>query len=183
MVAAVLKQLSLSLLLLTGMGGLAGAIEPDRLLVGARTGYSASSFVDPFHLNEIYLDWYAKSRPWRLESHRGWLCQTRIELSAGCLNGQDHKGFVGTLGPNWLLGNKHFPLFFDFGSSFTYLSRHQYGPTDFGVPLQFTTHVGGQLRLGSRVSLLYRLQHMSNAGQEEPNPGLDLHMFGVEYHF
>jgi hypothetical protein len=153
-------------------------------VMGVRYGFSASSLDDPFHQSELYLNLDLPSRrPWRLQGESGWLCQTRIDFSAGALNGQSQNGFIGSVGPAFHIGNLNFPLFFDAGSSFTYLSRHEFGPTDFGAALQFTTHVGLRLRLTSKLTLAYRLQHMSTAGQSKPNPGLDLHNLGIDYRF
>jgi len=54
---------------------------------------------------------------------------------------------------------------------------------DFGERFQFTSHIGLIWYLTDRVSLGYRFQHMSNAGLASPNPGLNLEMLELSYHF
>jgi hypothetical protein len=178
------KQSCLFLLLLLAQAVPLRGADPGAIVLGGRSGFSATSFDDPFLQTELYLARDLPSRrPWRLESKSGWLCQTRLDVSAGWLSGQGEDSFVGTFGPAFLAGNERFPLFLDGGTSVTYLSRFRFGPTDFGVPLQFTTHLGLQLHLTSRINVGYRLAHMSNAGQSRKNPGLDLHFFGMDYRF
>jgi len=69
------------------------------------------------------------------------------------------------------------------GSSPTLLSRYRFEGMDFGERFQFTSHIGLIWYLTDRVSLGYRFQHMSNAGLASPNPGLNLEMLELSYHF
>jgi hypothetical protein len=63
------------------------------------------------------------------------------------------------------------------------LSQSDFGAKDFGVPFQFTSHVGLNWDVTSHWRLGYRFQHMSNAGLDAHNPGLNMHMFGLSYLF
>lgn len=153
---------------------------------GVRSGFSASSFNDPFVQAEAFASWTLPQRlPWHLESSSGWYTQVRIDLTSGWLHGrvQREEGWVGTLGPGINIGKRGFPLALDLGSSPTGLSRSRFGTTDFGVQFQFTTHVGITCDLGRRLVLGYRAQHMSNAHISGHNPGLDLHAFSLGWRF
>ena len=50
---------------------------------------------------------------------------------------------------------------------------------------QFGDHLGVGLRFGPRhaFDLGYRYQHLSNAGIEEPNQGINFHQLRLQYHF
>jgi len=55
----------------------------------------------------------------------------------------------------------------------------------FSTHFQFGDHVGAGLRFGDKgaYDLEYRLQHLSNAGIDHPNPGINFHQIRLEYHF
>jgi hypothetical protein len=153
-------------------------LSPDHL--GARLGLSATSLDDMFWQAEAFVDW---NLPWECESDTHYYLDSRIELSAGGLNGQGMTAFVGTLGPTLRFGNRQCPVALDFGLSPTLLSDHQFGTEDFGMRLQFTTHVGLEWQIAPRLTLGYRFQHMSNGGFNLPNPGLNLHVLALSYRF
>ena len=113
------------------------------------------------------------------------VCSAACSFSraAGWLSDQRENAFVGSAGPTFNFGKLKFPLTVEIGCSPTVLSRYRFGETDLGFPVQFTSHIGAMVELGSRVSLSYRLQHMSNASLSQHNPGLDLHSIGVSYRF
>ena len=50
-------------------------------------------------------------------------------------------------------------------------------------PIQFTSYIGLSYTLPQRVSIGYRFQHMSNASIYSSNPGVNLHMLKIGYHF
>lgn len=147
---------------------------------GVRTGFSATSQDDRFWQYEAFA---TRNLPWRWQPDSGWCLQTRLDLSAGLLRGRGEDGFVGTLGPTLILGKGDFPLTFEVGSSLTLLSKDEFGNVNFGIPFQFTSHVGIDYQIFDQLSVGYRLQHMSNAAISNYNPGLDLHMFAISYHF
>jgi hypothetical protein len=147
---------------------------------GMRGAFSGSSFDDPFHQVELYAN---MALPWRAESKSGCYVQTRLDLAAGWLHGRGEDGFVGSAGPGFSFGKKGFPIIFDLGTAPTVLSRDRFDTTDFGVPIQFTTHAGFLFEIGARAVIGYRFQHMSNAHIDDHNPGLDLHSIGLGYRF
>jgi len=173
-----------TLAVLAGSGGQGDAEGMRWESAGMRGAFSASSFNDSFLLTEMCADLDLPTHaPWRFESSSGWLLQTRLDLSAGWLSGHGEDGFIASAGPLFAIGNKKFPLFLDLGLSPTFLSRYRFNRTDFGVPIQFTSHAGLLWDVGSHVTVGYRLQHMSNAHINAANPGLDLHSFGISYRF
>ena len=54
---------------------------------------------------------------------------------------------------------------------------------NFGSHFAFTSYGGVQLRLGPRIELGYRYEHLSNAGIGERNPGRNFHMFSLLWRF
>ncbi|MGR8920612.1 MAG: acyloxyacyl hydrolase [Gammaproteobacteria bacterium] len=59
------------------------------------------------------------------------------------------------------------------------------GNRDFDIPFAFGSHVGGGARFGEggRYELVYRFQHLSNAGLGDENPGINFHVLQLGYHF
>ncbi|MBC8097367.1 MAG: acyloxyacyl hydrolase [Akkermansiaceae bacterium] len=148
--------------------------------VGVYAGTSFNDRSETFRQMEAVADF---NLPWRWQFGTDWQVSTRLELSAGWLHGEDEDAVLGTIGPKAILSWKDFPLTLDVGSSPTLISRHRFGRRDFGIPFQFTTHVGLNWELSRHVSVGYRYAHMSNAGLGSPNPGLNLHLLGISYHF
>jgi hypothetical protein len=65
----------------------------------------------------------------------------------------------------------------------TVISEDAIGDEDLGGPLQFTSHIGLSYTVQQRFSIGYRFQHMSNAGIYSSNPGVNMHMLEIGYHF
>ena len=147
---------------------------------GIRGGFSAKGSKLSFYQTEAFTDW---NLPWRWEPEWGFRLQTKLDASAGWMNGRGDHAFVGTLGPLVSLGWKDFPLRLDFGSNPTILSRDEFGQTDVGIPFQFTTHAQLMLELGKHVTVGYRYQHMSNADISRSNPGVNMQMLSLGYRF
>ncbi|MCZ6666691.1 MAG: acyloxyacyl hydrolase [Gammaproteobacteria bacterium] len=59
------------------------------------------------------------------------------------------------------------------------------GDRDFGIPFTFGTHFGAGARFGEqgRYELVYRFQHLSNAGLSDDNPGINFHAVQFGIHF
>lgn len=151
-------------------------------MVGVRSAFSATRIDENFYQGEAYA---RMSLPGRLEFGRGWSLRPGIDASAGMLGrlGKEDKGFIATLGPLITVSCKRFPVDFVIGSSPTLMSRHTYDGVDFGIPFQFTTHLGFNAHLSEHWTLAYRLQHMSNASLSSHNPGLDLHSLALSFKF
>jgi lipid A 3-O-deacylase len=153
---------------------------------GARFGFPANASSSDFYESDAYVNW---DLPWSWDLGSTWLVQSRLDLSAGWLGRNGRDGGLGAIGPALALGHGRFPLWLEGGVDATVLTRTKFGPgdqggsKDFGIPFQFTSHIGVYYDVASRVRLGYRFQHMSNAGLGSPNPGLTLHVFYASYVF
>lgn len=65
------------------------------------------------------------------------------------------------------------------------MTEDSIGDKDFSILFAFGSHVGGGFRFGSReqYELLYRYQHLSNAGLGDDNPGINFHLLHLGYRF
>ncbi len=56
---------------------------------------------------------------------------------------------------------------------------------DFDIPFAFGSHLGGGVKFGSRqqFEIIYRYQHLSNAGLGDENPGINFHVLNLGYRF
>ena len=106
-----------------------------------------------------------------------------LEASAGILAGGGSRGFIGSVGPVLIFGFWENRMSLRFGISPTVISRDDYGDEELGGPIQFTSHIGLAVRIYRGVDVGYRLQHMSNAGLYNRNPGLNLHMIEISWRF
>ncbi len=75
--------------------------------------------------------------------------------------------------------------FVEFGVGAHVHSEDGIGDRDFDIPFAFGTHVGAGARFGAggRYELVYRFQHLSNAGIGDDNPGINFHAIQLGYHF
>jgi lipid A 3-O-deacylase len=148
--------------------------------IGVRGGFPANESGKDFNQAELFMDWQL---PWWWNLGAQWRLQTRLDLSLGWLGSSTDNAFIGTLGPSLILEKKDSALSLEGGISPTVLSKDDLGAKNFGTKFQFTTHIGLNWDIASRVRLSYRFQHMSNAHLGEHNPGLNLHMLGISYLF
>lgn len=147
---------------------------------GVRVAYSATRLDQRFHQVESFASF---EMPCRIDLDCGWAIRSGVDFSAGALGREGLYGFVGTAGPIMRFVHAGFPLEFIGGCSSTIISRHEFDEVNLGLPFQFTTHLGMRVDLGRRWAVSYRFQHMSNAGLNPNNPGLEMHAFGVLYRF
>ncbi len=152
----------------------------NRYTVGLRAGASSSDYSHPFVQTEVFA---IRSLPWNWNLGSDWLIKSRAEVTAGALHGHGETGFVGTVGPELVIKYDPFPIALEVGVRATVLSQYEYVQRSFGLPFQFTSHVGLEWQFTSRWQLGYRFQHMSNAGLGTPNPGLNLHLLSLAYQF
>jgi hypothetical protein len=146
--------------------------------VGLRTGFSATRYQEMFYETDVLAGWRL---PWSMGDSTRWGLESGMEFSAGWLTTGAKHGAVGTIGVGlgWRL--RDLPLQLTGGTGVTWISRHRFEDRDFGMPFQFTSHIGFAWEIGPRIQLGYRFQHMSNAGLARSNPGLDLHALTIRY--
>jgi lipid A 3-O-deacylase len=155
----------------------AQSVAPDS--AGARLGFEPNSNLE-FHQAEAFVDW---NLPWAWKLGSQWRIQTGLDASLGWIGDSSRDAAIATVGPLVVLSYKGFPLFLEGGSSPTALTRSEFEHKDFGIPFQFTSHIGVGLNVSRHWRIACRFQHMSNAGLASSNPGLNLYMFAVSYRF
>lgn len=175
----------LSLLLCTAIGiccypGHCAAAEGSWDSVGIRGGLSTDN--KDHNLREI--EAFAAYRlPWELRARSGWGVGPQIQVTAGFLNSAGEYGFIGSLGPAFILGKTGFPLEIDLGFSGAVLTRDKFQDRDYNGYGQFISHGGVNYRCSPSLGLGYRYQHMSNAGINGiSNPGVNMHLISLHWY-
>lgn len=125
---------------------------------------------------EGYVAWPLK-RKWQWDS--GWHGGMELHASAGLIRLNGQAGLMATLGPVAVLVSPSGGLMLHAGCRPTGLTRTHFPPLDLGIWGQFTSHVGLAMRMGRNLWLGYRLQHMSNAGADDRNIGVNMSTFEV----
>lgn len=147
--------------------------------VGVRYGFAEVVEGEDFNQLEIAATYRL---PWTRRLDQGWTLESRINASAGALHhdGGDTAAIV-TIGPGlaWVSPSQQYTI--EAGISPTLVSKHEFGEADFGGNFQFTSFTGLNSRLGERTTATFRVQHMSNAGIYNHNPGLNHIMLGINY--
>lgn len=177
-VSIIVRGLLLVFLAGTSTGGWAQNLSWESS--GFRFGANPGGPVHHFRQAEGFANW---NLPWDWNLEPRWRLQSRLDFSLGWLGGQGGDAVVGSLGPSLVFKREGLPVSFEGGVSPTLLSRQAFANRDFGVPLQFTSHIGFNVDVWSHFRMGYRFQHMSNAGLSTHNPGLNLHMLQVSYWF
>jgi hypothetical protein len=106
-----------------------------------------------------------------------------LTLTFGVIDSGPDTGYVVTAGPNlfWPIGPPRFWL--DVGMRASLLTKHKFSNKNFGQNFQFISHLGVKYNINRNLSIGYRFQHMSNAGMNSSNPGLDLVTFWFTYNY
>ena len=146
--------------------------------VGAQAGPSFNDKDASFGQYEALLNY---KLPWRWDLGPVGLGM-RVISTFGSLHGGGDVGAVGSLGLGFVLGDGR-DLNLRVGSAATYISEDEYGEEDLGTHFQFTSHIGVTYRFWDELSARVRVQHMSNAGLSDENPGVNIVMFGLHYAF
>ncbi len=107
----------------------------------------------------------------------------RLEFTSGYIERDDEYGYVGTVGPAVVIRRRGLPVFVNAGARPTVLSKSAFGDHDLGMRFLMTSHVGVDWQAHPRVAVGYRVQHASNGGLAEHNPGLNMHFIGATYRF
>lgn len=158
--------------------GSGNAEEGDKYTASLQAGVDMSDSLKSFELYEIALS-YRLPWNWDLSSERQ--LGSRLNVNIGTLKGAGESCLVVYAGPALFLQQGNLEFFA--GISAARIGEHKFGREDFGSLFHFISHAGLSYRLTRDISLTYRAQHMSNAGIDEQNPGLNMHMFGINYHF
>lgn len=98
-----------------------------------------------------------------------------LELAVGALaTSAESRPYV-SLGPVWSFPSQSQALFLELGFSVTLLGGSTLDGRDLGGNLHFTSAAAVGTRFGARreFALALRIQHMSNGGLHDTNPGVD----------
>ena len=138
--------------------------------------------VSAMHQHGILLRYRVNSRSTKL-----WIPRS-LDLAAGMLKRGDIAGLFVSFGPSYrydIRKSEASRWFADFGVHPTYIAKSTYGDQPIGGHFYFTSYVGLGAYLGRqrKTSVLVRYQHTSNAGINDPNPGLDMLGLTFSYHF
>ncbi len=147
---------------------------------GVQFGLPASHGGKDFWSTEAITRW---NLPWDWRFGTNWSLNSRLELTAGWLGDGHQNAFISSCGPSFGLHRARLPLAVEAGVSPTVITHHDFQSKDFGSFFQFTSHIGLSCQIVSHFVIAYQIQHMSNAGIAQPNPGLNLHVIELRYIF
>lgn len=162
------------------LAGLSSAQDFHVESAGARFGLYPFGAASHFYEAEAFAN---LDLPWRWNLGKKWTLQARVDASVGWLGDADDNAVVGSLGPGLLFARENLPFSFDAGATPTLISRSDFRDKDLGGQVQFTSHLGVNFDVLEHVRLSFRYHHMSNAGLNPHNPGLNMFMFGASYLF
>ncbi|MDO9308397.1 MAG: acyloxyacyl hydrolase [Deltaproteobacteria bacterium] len=151
---------------------------------GVRMGLQAGPKREYFHLYEAF---GVYGLPWDWRAASGWGVSPQLSTSAGALVGGQETGFIGSIGTGLVFDKNGKGGAVEAGLNIDLLDKRQFGHQDFGSVLLWGAYIGLSYRFASGLGVGYRLQHLSNNrilySSKIPNPGADLHMIGVSWHF
>jgi len=177
-----LKIIFFLVILTVSMGGSGQAFaeEETRWKLGIQGGWSFDNDDESFNQYDFVADY---NLPWQWSVGESSRIGTMLTMAVGALDGGGDTGVIGSLGLALTFGSVNFPLELRIGSALTLMSEDEYGDEDFGGPFQFTSHIGLEYRFLENWSASARYQHMSNLDIYSRNPGLNLVVIGIGYHF
>lgn len=112
-----------------------------------------------------------------------WMYSNRIEIALGSIgNSEDTTAFI-SAGPLWSWEVLAPGNFFELGFSPTFLADTQFGSRNIGGHLHFSSSatIGHKFGQNKRSIIGLRIQHISNGGLNNTNPGLDSVGLSVSY--
>lgn len=169
----------LLLLLLLSVTARAGAESPINDL-GIRLGITDGKNEENFTLVEVFA---RGELPWNRALGDRWRLNSYLEAGLGALDGGAKTGLIASFGPLVALIRANGDLRLELGVKPTWLSEDRFGREDLGGHFHFTSHFAVSYRVGPGLRIGYRLQHTSNAGITDPNPGLDVHLLSIDWTF
>ena len=162
------------------------------LMLAAAAAPSAAAAAPGFAPDDVRLvggfagaaDTYQLAAAYRLRAPRP-LRAHHLELAAGVISSSGASRPFFSLGPVWRFpigGGRHYV---DFGFSPTFLTGTEAADRNLGGHVHFTSSLALGMRFGllDAYSLRLRVQHTSNGGLNDNNPGLDLIGFDVGFDF
>ncbi|MFA9461329.1 acyloxyacyl hydrolase [Thiohalorhabdus methylotrophus] len=172
-------------------GSLAAPAAAAERWIGLEVGTSDTSRVDP---RAVDARRFNLSGRWSLPRARfgQWALVPYGELTVGAIRtwnaGEGQNLALNETGVRLLFQLHYLPwgrLFLEAGSGPMYLSDTRIGDLDLGSKLQFRSHAGLGVRLGStkRWEVVYWYSHTSNANLSSPNPGINFHTVRLGFRY
>ncbi len=165
--------------LFAAFGTLVGMPEITLDEIGFRAGVDDESDED-FHSYEVvaYLE-----TPWEWDLSDSVELDLEMEASVGVLDGNGETAGLLHLGFAAFVEIDDFPLRLVLSTGPTFLTEEEYDDFDLGGHLQFTSAAGFDWEVVDDWTVGYRYQHISNAGLDDSNPGLNMHVLAVAHDF
>lgn len=149
--------------------------------LGARTGVMVSGSMDTsFNLYEAI---GSVKLPWSYAWDSGWSLKSELEITAGNVRAAQDNGFLASAGPAIAVAIPQGWMSLVLGVRGAYLNDYQFGGEDLGGNFSLIEELGVEFRIYLGIKASYRIQHLSNAGIYDNNPGLDMHIFELRYRF
>ena len=147
--------------------------------IGVEFGFDADSDVN-LNSYEVVVP---IETPWEWQISESVELELGIEGSAGILDGEGESGGIFTLGFVLEIDCDNAPITLKIATGPSLITEDEFADFDLGGNFQFTSSVGVALDLSEIWSVEYRFQHISNAGLEDQNPGLNMHAISAIYDF
>lgn len=149
------------------------ALHADSSLesIGFRIAVGEESASD-LHSAELFATF---ETPWEWDLTENHALEIEAEATLGAFEGGGRTAVTGHVG---LLARYEFgdsPLSFVLSTGPTFFSESEFEQLDIGGNFHFTSGIGFELELSDCCAIGYRFQHISNAGLDETNPGLNMH--------
>lgn len=127
----------------------------------------ATAFGGDYDVDILTAAWYVPAPRWTRAN--------RLEVAAGAIqNSSSSQGFA-FVGPVWLLTDERRATFVEFSIGPTLLSGSNFAGHELGGNVQFRSALALGREFGRRrlFRLALRVEHISNGGLRDDNPGLD----------
>jgi len=165
---------------LISLFGESSAFNSNKTTIGFRTGTSENEMRGSFNQYEIFI---ARALPLDIIISSKVALRPRMEVSIASLVGESKTGYYSTVGTITTVDFANNPISIEVGSSFTFLNKYEYEQVNIGGLFHFISHIGISLKLYQHIRTTFRFQHMSNAGIRQPNPGINLNIWEINYSF
>lgn len=147
--------------------------------VGFRFGFDASEDVS---LTSYEL--YETSDPqWSWDLGEKMSTGIGYEAAIGALSGEGEVSAYVHFGFTLELAHDSIPVTLVGTTGPSLYSEDTFGDFDIGGNIQFSSSIGLNWQICDGWALEYRMQHTSNAGLDDNNPGLEMHAFGISHNF
>jgi hypothetical protein len=155
-----------------------GAEQPSGTTVGLAVAGELDGGSQGFTSGELYL---RVPLPWH--GHLGrWTVAGQAQIGIAGLRVKGDSSTLFAAGPLLVVTSPTERWYGEVGSRAALLTNLSLGDVDLGYPLEFISHAEAGFILGNRTRLGFRIQHISNGGLGDRNPGLNLFSLQLQIH-